>query len=169
MRPSYPLGPPSLSTVRCCFFQWGQTQQSSAAYVFGCSYQVVYERSLRFRFVETAGLPMGSPSRSTSWSLSLIQTQGLPTSVRWLGSSICFCGQAVVAHAFNPSTWEAEAGRFLNLRPAWSTEWAPGQPELHGETLSLNKQRKVSASVSVSCLLGFTEGSHDRFLSVSMP
>jgi hypothetical protein len=27
----------------------------------------------------------------------------------------------VVAHAFNPSTWEAEAGRFLSLRPAWST------------------------------------------------
>jgi hypothetical protein len=30
--------------------------------------------------------------------------------------------RAVVAHAFNPSTWEAEAGRFLSLRPAWSTE-----------------------------------------------
>ena len=29
---------------------------------------------------------------------------------------------AVVAHAFNPSTWEAEASRFLSLRPAWSTE-----------------------------------------------
>jgi hypothetical protein len=29
---------------------------------------------------------------------------------------------AVVAHAFNPSTWEAEAGRFLSLRTAWSTE-----------------------------------------------
>jgi hypothetical protein len=28
----------------------------------------------------------------------------------------------VVAHAFNPSTWEAEAGRFLSLRPAWSTK-----------------------------------------------
>jgi hypothetical protein len=28
----------------------------------------------------------------------------------------------VVAHAFNPSTWEAEAGRFLSLRPVWSTE-----------------------------------------------
>jgi hypothetical protein len=26
----------------------------------------------------------------------------------------------VVAHAFNPSTWEAEAGGFL--RPAWSTK-----------------------------------------------
>jgi hypothetical protein len=30
--------------------------------------------------------------------------------------------QAVVVHAFNPSTWEAEAGRFLSLRPAWFTE-----------------------------------------------
>ena len=26
------------------------------------------------------------------------------------------------AHAFNPSIWEAEAGRFLSLRPAWSTK-----------------------------------------------
>jgi hypothetical protein len=28
----------------------------------------------------------------------------------------------VVAHAFNPSAWEAEAGGFLSSRPAWSTE-----------------------------------------------
>jgi hypothetical protein len=28
----------------------------------------------------------------------------------------------VVAHAFNPSTWEAEAGEFLTSRPAWSTK-----------------------------------------------
>jgi hypothetical protein len=33
-----------------------------------------------------------------------------------------YLSQAVVAHAFNPSTWEAEAGRFLSLRPAWSTK-----------------------------------------------
>jgi hypothetical protein len=26
----------------------------------------------------------------------------------------------VVAHASNPSTWEAEAGGFLSSRPAWS-------------------------------------------------
>ena len=32
------------------------------------------------------------------------------------------CKQGVVAHAFNPSTREAEAGGFLSLRPAWSTE-----------------------------------------------
>jgi hypothetical protein len=42
----------------------------------------------------------------------------------------------VVVHAFNPSTREAEAGGLLSSRPAWSTEWVPGQPELHRETLS---------------------------------
>jgi hypothetical protein len=31
-------------------------------------------------------------------------------------------GRAVVAHAFSPCTWEAEAGGFLSSRPAWSTE-----------------------------------------------
>jgi hypothetical protein len=47
--------------------------------------------------------------------------------------------QAVVVHAFNPSTWEAEAGGFLSLRPAWSTERVPGQPGLYRETLSRKK------------------------------
>jgi hypothetical protein len=28
----------------------------------------------------------------------------------------------VVAHAFNPSTREAEAGGFLSSRPAWATK-----------------------------------------------
>jgi hypothetical protein len=42
----------------------------------------------------------------------------------------------VVAHTFNHSTWEAEAGGFLSLRPAWSTKWVPGQPGLYRETLS---------------------------------
>jgi hypothetical protein len=48
-----------------------------------------------------------------------------------------------VAHAFNPSTREAEAGGFLSSRPAWSTEWVPGQPGLHRETLSRKKQNKT--------------------------
>jgi hypothetical protein len=30
--------------------------------------------------------------------------------------------EVVVAHDFNPSTQEAEAGGFLSSRPAWSTE-----------------------------------------------
>jgi hypothetical protein len=46
-----------------------------------------------------------------------------------------------MAHAFNPSTQEAEAGRFLSSRPAWSTQWVPRQPGLHRETLSQNKQK----------------------------
>ena len=45
----------------------------------------------------------------------------------------------MVAHVFNPNTWEAEAGGFLSLRPAWSTEIVPGQPRLHRETLSRKK------------------------------
>jgi hypothetical protein len=28
----------------------------------------------------------------------------------------------MVVQAFNPSTWEAEAGRLLSSRPAWSTK-----------------------------------------------
>ena len=46
-------------------------------------------------------------------------------------------GQAVVvAHTFNPITQEAEAGGSLSLRPAWSMELVPEQPELYRETLS---------------------------------
>jgi hypothetical protein len=40
-----------------------------------------------------------------------------------------------VAHTFYPSTSEAEAGGFLSLKSAWSTE-VPGQPGLYRETLS---------------------------------
>jgi hypothetical protein len=49
----------------------------------------------------------------------------------------------VVAHAFNPSTWEAEAGGFLSLSPAWSTEWVPGQPGLYRKTLSQKTKNKT--------------------------
>jgi hypothetical protein len=55
-------------------------------------------------------------------------------------------GQAVVVHAFTPSTWEAEAeaGGFLSLRPAWSTKGVPGQPVLYRETLSGKKQKQTN-------------------------
>jgi major histocompatibility complex class I len=32
------------------------------------------------------------------------------------------CEPGVVVYAFNPSTWEAEAGGFLSSRLAWSTK-----------------------------------------------
>jgi len=41
----------------------------------------------------------------------------------------------VIAHTFNSSTGEAEVGRSLSLRPAWSTEWVPQQPGIHRKTL----------------------------------
>jgi hypothetical protein len=60
----------------------------------------------------------------------------------------------VVVHAFNPSTWEVEAGGFLSSRPAWSTEWVPGQPGLHIETLSRkNKQTNKQTNRLGDCLM----------------
>ena len=50
--------------------------------------------------------------------------------------------RAAVAHTFNPCTREAEADGFLSSRPAWSTEWVPGQPGLHRESLSQKKQKQ---------------------------
>jgi hypothetical protein len=39
----------------------------------------------------------------------------------------CTLSQTMVAYAFNPSTWETEAGVFLCSRPAWSTEFQVSQ------------------------------------------
>jgi hypothetical protein len=41
--------------------------------------------------------------------------------------------RSVVAHTSNPSTWEAEAGESLSLRPAWATQ----------RNLSQEKQNKM--------------------------
>jgi hypothetical protein len=48
----------------------------------------------------------------------------------------------VVAHTFNPSTWEAEAGRFLSLRPAWSTEFQDSQGSTEKPCLDPPPQKK---------------------------
>ena len=45
----------------------------------------------------------------------------------------------VVAHAFDSSTLEAEAGGSLSSRPAWPTELVPGHPGLHSEDICLEK------------------------------
>ena len=58
---------------------------------------------------------------------------------RQVSSKDVICCQAVVAHSFNSSTWEVEAGGFLSSRPVWSTEWVPGEPGLHKKP-SLEKQ-----------------------------
>jgi hypothetical protein len=49
----------------------------------------------------------------------------------------------VVAHTFNPSTWEAEAGGFLSSRPAWSTsEFQDSQGYSEKSCLEKTKKKK---------------------------
>jgi hypothetical protein len=45
-----------------------------------------------------------------------------------------------VVHAFNPSTWEAEAGGFLGSRPAWTARATQRNPVLKNKT----KQTKTN-------------------------
>jgi hypothetical protein len=81
---------------------------------------------------------------SSGWSTAVAVLGDQPHSTgisNTLGS-----GWAVVAHTFNPSTWEAEAGGFLSLRPVWSTEWDLGQPGLHREILFWKKKQKQKQS-----------------------
>jgi hypothetical protein len=44
--------------------------------------------------------------------------------------------------AFNPSTWKAEAGGFLSLRPAWSTEFQDSQGYTEKPGLEKPKKKK---------------------------
>jgi hypothetical protein len=48
----------------------------------------------------------------------------------------------VVAHTFNPRTWEAEAGGFLSSRPAWSTEFQDSQGYTEKPCLEKNQKKK---------------------------
>jgi hypothetical protein len=60
---------------------------------------------------------MASVQDPVCMSSFVILMQGMSYSIK-----TSFVSRAVVAHAFNPSTWEAEAGRFLSSRLAWSTK-----------------------------------------------
>lgn len=52
-----------------------------------------------------------------------------------------------MAHAFNTSTQETEAGESLNWKPAWSVWQVPNQPGIYSETMpSKEKRKKVGAS-----------------------
>jgi hypothetical protein len=62
-----------------------------------------------------------------------------------------------VAHAFNPSTQEAEEGEFLSSRPAWSAEQVLEHSRLH--CLQKPKKEKNSRNMSqlVDCLVSIDE------------
>jgi hypothetical protein len=48
----------------------------------------------------------------------------------------------VVAHAFNLTTWKAEAGGFLSSRPAWSTESSRTARAIHRNPVSKKPKAK---------------------------
>jgi hypothetical protein len=50
--------------------------------------------------------------------------------------------RVVVAHAFNPSTWEEEASTFLSSRPTWSTEFQDSQGYTEKPCLKKPKKKK---------------------------
>jgi hypothetical protein len=57
----------------------------------------------------------------------------------------------VVAHAFNPSTREAEAGGFLSSRPAWSTnEFQDSQGNTEKPCLEKPKKKKKKKRKKIS-------------------
>jgi hypothetical protein len=60
-------------------------------------------------------------SLGTLLFFSFSETQISPVSL-YFSLILKNLGPGVVAHAFNPSTWEVEAGGFLSSKPAWSTE-----------------------------------------------
>jgi hypothetical protein len=62
----------------------------------------------------------------------------------------------VVAHAFNPSTREAEAGRFLSSRPAWSTKVSSRTAKATQRNLVSKKPKKKKKKKTTdpqNCLL----------------
>jgi hypothetical protein len=48
----------------------------------------------------------------------------------------------MVVHAFNPRTWETEAGGFLGSRPAWSIEWEFQDSQSYTKKPCLEKNKK---------------------------
>jgi hypothetical protein len=89
-------GSSSLLRVRCIISEWTQTWQSSAVCMLVASYQLVYADCLVFQCLRQLSpdwlrllvLLQGHPSPHL-FSLSLIQQQGSPASVHWVGTTIC--------------------------------------------------------------------------------
>ena len=67
--------------------------------------------------------------------------------------------RALVVHAFNNSTWEAKAARFVSSKPTWTSQWAPGQPGLHREAYlgkrNLSRKKKKYQMSILSLPLSF--------------
>jgi len=62
--------------------------------------------------------------------------------------------RAVVAHAFNPSTWEAEADRFLSSGPAWSSRVSSRTARAtQRNPVSKNQKKKINKKAKFPYIL----------------
>lgn len=70
--------------------------------------------------------------------MSCIQSPGPCGGERGTTHKSCSVRRLIVVHAFNPDTWKAEAdGALVNSR----SQRFLGQPELHSESLSQQKEK----------------------------
>jgi hypothetical protein len=86
-------------------------------------------------------------------SLIYIASSGRVRALQWDPASRSWghCW-VVAAQAFNPTSLGSDTGRSLSLKPAWSTESVPGQPELHRETV-WKKQKPKPKQIKVSWVI----------------
>ena len=90
-----------------------------------CIFPVLSERSCFFKHTHHLWLSQDLPPLQHG-SPSLERKGIIKSSHSGLNTPKSLTSQAVVVHTFSSSTGEAEAGEFLSLRPAWSTEIVPG-------------------------------------------
>jgi hypothetical protein len=122
-------GPGALAILypRCMRWRQGVTHFSWSGMYTCFILRLCSQINIIFSFIENRclfhtsysnyGLPYPTPP--SPFLASLLQSGSEPSLShlrKQTGSLV------VVAHAFNPSTWEAETGGFLSSRPAWSTE-----------------------------------------------
>jgi hypothetical protein len=81
--------------------------------VLGLQVQVTISSFVFFFFF------LGLEPRALSMQASSLLTQLNPILIFFFSKDLL---RGMVAHAFNPSTREAEAGGFLSSRPAWPTK-----------------------------------------------
>jgi hypothetical protein len=70
----------------------------------------------------------------------------------------------VVAHAFNPSTWEAEAGEFMSSRPARATQRNPVSKKKKKKPENIIIAIVQTHTNTLYLLLGMTEAANNTAL-----
>jgi hypothetical protein len=119
---------------------------------------------LCFVLIVLSKKPLHLLQKSQSMRAMAPASSRLALSVEFEKTKLWWLGPGVVAHDFNPSTWESEAGGFLSSRPAWSTKWVPGQPGLYRETLSQKNKTKQNKTKQNKTIM-VTKGSLNLLLA----